>query len=255
MSSALPPFPDSRIKETGAVDQVAEVFLNGCLLGKHEGGYLPFTFDVTEYISEETNRIDVKVKDTLSARYPYGKQRRARGGMWYTPVSGIWQSVWMECVPWVYISGLKIETDTQKVRITVKRGGAGGRAEAEAAAEHTAKTKDTAEHTAKTKVAAEHTANIKAAAEHSAKTETAAEHSAKTKTGITVTIRLHDGTMYRLQADGTEAEINLAAIRLADGKLYQPVLWSTEHPYLYEISVLRSGILCGFRPLSSPPRF
>ena len=64
----------------GAVDQVAEVFLNGHFLGKHEGGYLPFYFEVTAYIKEGTNRIEVKARDTLSARYPYGKQRRARGG-------------------------------------------------------------------------------------------------------------------------------------------------------------------------------
>ena len=104
----------------GAVDQVAEVFLNGHFLGKHEGGYLPFYFEVTAYIKEGTNRIEVKARDTLSARYPYGKQRRARGGMWYTPVSGIWQSVWMECVPLVYIAGLKVDADTRKVRISVR---------------------------------------------------------------------------------------------------------------------------------------
>ena len=114
----------------GAVDQVAEVFLNGCLIGRHEGGYLPFCFDVTEYVKEGTNRIVVKAKDTLSALYPYGKQRKARGGMWYTPVSGIWQSVWMECVPRVYIAGLKVETDTRKVHISVSSGGGGCKEEA-----------------------------------------------------------------------------------------------------------------------------
>ncbi len=107
----------------GAVDQVAEVFLNGHFLGKHEGGYLPFSFDVTEYVTDGRNKIVVKARDTLSARYPYGKQRKARGGMWYTPVSGIWQSVWMECVPRVYIAGLKVDADMQKVRIFVRTGG------------------------------------------------------------------------------------------------------------------------------------
>lgn len=101
----------------GAVDQVAEVFLNDRYLGKHEGGYLPFTFDITEAVRQGRNLLKVKAKDTLSACYPYGKQRKARGGMWYTPVSGIWQSVWMEWVPENYITGLDITADTEKVRI------------------------------------------------------------------------------------------------------------------------------------------
>ena len=85
----------------GAVDQIAEVFLNGTFLGKHAGGYAPFSFDVTEVIGEE-NRLEVKVTDELNKDYPYGKQCRERGGMWYTPVSGIWQSVWLEQVQETY---------------------------------------------------------------------------------------------------------------------------------------------------------
>ena len=77
----------------GAVDQIASVYLNDTYLGKHEGGYLPFSFDVTEVI-EEDNVLKVQVEDKLDLDYPYGKQTKKRGGMWYTPVSGIWQNVW-----------------------------------------------------------------------------------------------------------------------------------------------------------------
>lgn len=105
----------------GAVDQIAEVFLNGCLLGRHEGGYLPFFFDITPWVNcEKDNELLVKVRDTLSPRYPYGKQRKARGGMWYTPVSGIWQSVWLERVPSLSIERLHFTADTKTLRLSVQ---------------------------------------------------------------------------------------------------------------------------------------
>ena len=103
----------------GAVDQIAEVFLNGKLLGRHEGGYLPFSFDITETLADD-NVLKVCVTDTLSKKYPYGKQRKKRGGMWYTPVSGIWQSVWMEQVPRSYIKNIKITPDERSVHIAVE---------------------------------------------------------------------------------------------------------------------------------------
>lgn len=103
----------------GAVDQIAEVYLNGECLGRHEGGYLPFSFDVTETLRME-NHLEVKVTDTLSHQYTYGKQRKKRGGMWYTPISGIWQSVWMEEVPEEYIADIKITPREQSVHIAVK---------------------------------------------------------------------------------------------------------------------------------------
>lgn len=106
----------------GAVDQMTEVYLNGTPIGHHEGGYLPFTFDVTEQIQEE-NHLVVKVTDELSHRYPYGKQRKNRGGMWYTPVSGIWQQVWLEQTPEVYISNLRITPNDHSVRIAIELGG------------------------------------------------------------------------------------------------------------------------------------
>lgn len=92
----------------GAVDNHAEVFLNGTSVCKHSGGYLPFSADITDFLKTE-NELHVKVIDTLDHDYPYGKQRIDRGGMWYTPTSGIWQTVWLEVVPENYIRGIKID--------------------------------------------------------------------------------------------------------------------------------------------------
>ena len=102
----------------GAVDQVCEVWLNDTYLGKHEGGYLPFTFEVSGAIkSIKENELRVVAYDDLSTKYPYGKQTKKRGGMWYTPVSGIWKNVWMENVPNQYIRTMKITADTESVNV------------------------------------------------------------------------------------------------------------------------------------------
>ncbi len=104
----------------GAVDQIATVSINGTPLGEHRGGYLPFSFDITDYIRDE-NILTVTVSDENSkGRLPYGKQRYNRGGMWYTPVSGIWQSVWLESVPENYIKSLRIETGEDYVSISAE---------------------------------------------------------------------------------------------------------------------------------------
>ena len=104
----------------GAVDQIARVTLNGCELGEHRGGYTPFSFDVTDVIREE-NTLEVFVRDQLHAKVlPYGKQCEKRGGMWYTPVTGIWQTVWLESVPENYIKSIKIETDESFALISVQ---------------------------------------------------------------------------------------------------------------------------------------
>ncbi len=103
-----------------AVDQIARVLLNGKDIGVHEGGYLPFSFDVTEQIQWDTeNNLEVQVTDTLSPVYPYGKQCKNPHGMWYTPVSGIWQPVWIEGVPDCYVEELRIKADLEKVYIEV----------------------------------------------------------------------------------------------------------------------------------------
>ncbi len=103
----------------GAVDQCCTVLLNGTPVGEHEGGYIPFTIDITQQLKEE-NELCVRVTDRLDDKiFPYGKQKRKRGGMWYTPTSGIWQTVWMESVPEQYIKGLDITTDTENATIAV----------------------------------------------------------------------------------------------------------------------------------------
>lgn len=112
--------PDARvILHFGAVDQIADVSLNGVMLGHHECGYLDFSFDCTDALKKNSeNELIVKVKDTLSHDYPYGKQRHDRGGMWYTPVSGIWKSVWMECVPRGYVRDVRITPDMDGITLS-----------------------------------------------------------------------------------------------------------------------------------------
>ena len=101
---------DRVILHFGAVDQIANVTLNGSDLGTHEGGYGHFSFDITDFLKEE-NELTVEVLDLLCDKIlPYGKQREDRGGMWYTPVSGIWQTVWLESVPESYVRRLNIIT-------------------------------------------------------------------------------------------------------------------------------------------------
>lgn len=104
----------------GAVDQIAEVYVNDKSAGRHEDGYLPFSLDITAHIQRgASNRLVVKVMDTLDRKYPYGKQRKNRGGMWYTPVSGIWQNVWLENVPAAYIEKVVLTPDLESVDIKV----------------------------------------------------------------------------------------------------------------------------------------
>ncbi len=109
---------DRVILHFGAVDQKCTVFLNDQELGSHQGGYLPFRFDVTDYL-EQTNRLRVIAVDPLDHDLPYGKQRKDRGGMWYTPVSGIWQTVWMESVPKKYIHALRVTPAADSVVIKI----------------------------------------------------------------------------------------------------------------------------------------
>lgn len=110
---------DHLLLHFGAVDQICEVYLNKYYIGQHEGGYLPFTFDVTPYLRNE-NKLTVIVKDDLNSLYPYGKQTKQPKGMWYTAVSGIWQSVWLEAVPENYIQDVKITPHDQSIDLFVE---------------------------------------------------------------------------------------------------------------------------------------
>ena len=106
----------------GAVDNICQVFLNGRKVGEHFGGYLPFSIDITDELCQGENELYVRAQDDLSGLYPYGKQTRNRGGMWYTPVSGIWQTVWLESVPEKYIEKLIITPSMSQVKIQVVGG-------------------------------------------------------------------------------------------------------------------------------------
>ncbi len=93
----------------GAVDQMAQVWVNGQPAASHTGGYLPFTADITAALQGTENTLLVRVADTTdSSFHTRGKQKLRPGGIWYTPQSGIWQTVWLESVPESYIRRLKI---------------------------------------------------------------------------------------------------------------------------------------------------
>ncbi len=106
----------------GAVDRHCEVFINDNKVGENDNGYIPFTFDITPYLIDGENKITVKVTDETSIDYAYGKQKIKRGGMWYTPVSGIWQTVWLEQVAPCYIKSLKITPTLNSVTIETTGG-------------------------------------------------------------------------------------------------------------------------------------
>ena len=111
------------ILHIGAADQTADVYLNGKAAGHHEGGYDAFCFDITEHLETGENILEVVCRDDLGNQsYPYGKQVKPekRGGMWYTPVSGIWQTVWLESVPETYVKKLNIENRGNSVTISIE---------------------------------------------------------------------------------------------------------------------------------------
>ena len=104
----------------GAADQELTCYLNGEEIGSHQGGYEAMTFDLTAALREE-NELILRCKDDLRDQsYPYGKQVMKRGGMWYTPVSGIWQTVWLEAVPQSYVEELDLQVTLTEATITVK---------------------------------------------------------------------------------------------------------------------------------------
>ena len=105
----------------GAVDWKAEVFINGHRLGEHKGGYDPFSFDITSYLKKSGKQnIVVKVYDASdNSMQPRGKQCIINSSIWYTPVSGIWQTVWLEPVNKTYIQDYYPVSDIDKSTLTV----------------------------------------------------------------------------------------------------------------------------------------
>ena len=97
----------------GAVGRECRVFVNDTEVARHDSGYLSFSADITDALRPGDNELAVTAVNDLDRRFPWGKQSGKRGGMWYTPVSGIWQTVWIEPVPEHYIHALRIETDAE----------------------------------------------------------------------------------------------------------------------------------------------
>ena len=116
----------------GAVDYECEVILNDISLMKHRGGYYPFTVDITGALRPGENKLVVKVFDPSdTAPGSHGKQKLKRGGIFYTPQSGIWQTVWLESVPEKYVTALyltpDIDRDALEIRVQSNEGAAEGK--------------------------------------------------------------------------------------------------------------------------------
>lgn len=191
----------------GAVDQLAEVWLNDVLIGSHEGGYLSFTFDITEAVKRDgENRLVVKVTDELDKDYPYGKQCVKRGGMWYTPTSGIWQNVWFENVPDSYIENVKITPDLEGIALEVCR-------------------------SESLEIKEKPGADLDVSDESK-------EDSEDVEKKICAEITLHTGEVVTKTFEGEGPfYISLTEFKDADGNPYVTKLWSPEEPYLYTMRI------------------
>ena len=190
----------------GAVDQIAEVFLNGQFVGSHTGGYLPFTFDLSNTIHYDVeNTLTIQVTDTLSEHLPYGKQKKDRGGMWYTPVSGIWQTVWLEQVPDTYITDIKITPDLNGIQLAISLN-------------------DKLETNPAT------TINKLASSD-------VCFTNRNQNVPLTVSITLHTGEQVVQTLSSNSAYIFLRGFQTADGNTYEPLLWTPEQPYLYQMTI------------------
>ena len=103
-----------------AVDWQADVFVNDIQVGRHTGGYTHFAFDVTPYLKSGDNKLEVRVLDATDCDFqPRGKQVKDPGGIWYTAVSGIWQSVWIEPVAKAHITDYYAVSDIKSGTVDV----------------------------------------------------------------------------------------------------------------------------------------
>lgn len=107
----------------GAVDWKADVFVNDILIGSHKGGFTPFSFNITPYLTGRNNqKLVVRVWDPSDKGYqPRGKQTSRPEGIWYTPVTGIWQTVWLEPVAAAHVTSVKSisNIDNNTLNVTV----------------------------------------------------------------------------------------------------------------------------------------
>ena len=195
----------------GAVDQVATVYLNGQKLGSHEGGYLPFSFDISKVVKRNgENLLKVEVVDTLSKDYPYGKQTKKRGGMWYTPVSGIWQTVWLEEVSKEYIEKIVMTPDLKGVDIELVLSDACGD-----------KRNDSNNVCGKNK------------ADFSSEDK----RGKKEGIGFDVSVEIEPGNVVTKHFEGNKGRLEIEGMVDSKGKTHTAKLWTTETPHLYSISI------------------
>jgi hypothetical protein len=112
----------------GAVDRKATVYINGNRVGSHIGGYDAFEFDITSYLRSGSNDIVVGAFDSTDGMHMRGKQTNQPGGIFYTPISGIWQTVWLEAVPAARITRLSTVPDVtnKQLKLTVHATGLNG---------------------------------------------------------------------------------------------------------------------------------
>lgn len=104
-----------------AVDYRCIVTLNGKAVGEHKGGFTPFTFNVTDAVTEGENVLEIRVTDPTDTSFiSHGKQSTNPGGIWYTPQSGIWQTVWMESVTSDYVKDLTVVPNIDENYVSVK---------------------------------------------------------------------------------------------------------------------------------------
>ncbi len=106
----------------GAVDWKAEVYVDGQKAGEHTGGYAPFSMDITDLLANgKKHELKVKVTDRTDKWFqPRGKQVSEPGGIWYTAVTGIWQTVWMEPVAASHVVSYLADSDIDNGRLNVK---------------------------------------------------------------------------------------------------------------------------------------
>ena len=102
-----------------AVDYQSTVWINGREVGSHTGGHTPFSFDITEAVKPGDNEVVVRVHDATEGFQLHGKQKLKPGGIWYTRVTGIWQTVWLETVPERSIEDLDFASDIRKGTLTI----------------------------------------------------------------------------------------------------------------------------------------